>query len=50
MGDSWNLLADSDELIARSGAIEYIWVNGAPTRQDGIDLEGANPKTLIDSR
>lgn len=48
-GDSWNLLADTDKLIARSEGIEHIWVNGTPTRRDGTDLEGATPGILVDS-
>ena len=39
--------AGADRLIAHSGGIEHVWVNGQPIRRDGADVEGARPGVLL---
>ncbi len=43
----WDLPAGADRLIARSTGVEHVWVNGEPIRQNGADVAGARPGTLL---
>jgi len=39
--------ANGDRLVSRSEGIAHIWVGGAATRRDGVDIEGASPGVLV---
>ncbi|MHB8670324.1 MAG: N-acyl-D-amino-acid deacylase family protein [Acidimicrobiales bacterium] len=43
----WDLPGGADRLVSRSSGIEHVWVNGAPTRTDGKDLDRARPGRLL---
>jgi N-acyl-D-aspartate/D-glutamate deacylase len=43
----FDLPAGADRLIARSRGIEHVWVNGAPVRTDGKDIDDARPGVLM---
>jgi N-acyl-D-aspartate/D-glutamate deacylase len=39
--------AAGERLISRNRGISHIWVNGAATRADGVDVEGSNSGVLV---
>jgi N-acyl-D-aspartate/D-glutamate deacylase len=43
-----DLPGGADRLISKSRGIEHVWVNGALTRRDGLDLESATPGVLLE--
>jgi N-acyl-D-aspartate/D-glutamate deacylase len=44
-----DLPGGADRLLAGSTGIEYVWVNGAPIRTAGVDVEGASSGRVLRS-
>jgi len=43
----WDFPGGADRLVAESRGVHSVWVNGQRVREDGRDLEGAAPGTLV---